>query len=141
MKDSRALKKIEKLSRCISSLEKKLEKTNDMIEKFSKILISEQLRVNRAKTEQLSEQTEQVLARKSLEQIKGRHREIVGLLMNEGFHTYEQLANKLNISQSRARAYITELKNFGIPLRQIKDPEGYKVGIDAAFVEKVLAFK
>jgi len=133
MSSSSVQKEIKRLSNLIK---KQNEKIDDLTEALAKIG-----RRGRAKTEQFAEQTEQLLAPKSLERIKGRHREIVGLLMNEGFHTYEQLANKLNISQSRARAYITELKNFGIPLRQIKDPEGYKVGIDVAFVEKVLAFK
>jgi len=62
------------------------------------------------------------------------------MLINSGSHTYEQIAKKLNISQSRARAYIAELKNeFNVPLRQIRDPEGYKVGIDVRFVEQILS--
>jgi len=124
----------------IKRLSDLIKKQNEKIDYLTKTLTRIENH-NRAKTEQFSEQNEQLLASKSLEQIKGRHREIVGLLMNEGFHTYEQLANKLQISQSRARAYITELKNFGVPLKQIKDPEGCKVGIDSNFIEKVLAFK
>jgi biotin operon repressor len=130
-----------------SMIQKEIKKLSDLIKKQNEkieILTRTLTKIEsygRAKTEQFSEQTEQLLAPKSLEMIKGRHREILALLMNEGFHTYEQLADKLDISQSRARAYITELKSFGVPLRQVKDPEGYKVGIETSFVEKVLAFK
>jgi len=125
---------VEKEIRKLSAI---IKKQNEKIEFLTKTLMD----ISRAKNEQFSEQNEQMLASKSLEMIKGRHREVVSLLMNEGFHTYEQLAEKLNISQSRARAYITELKSFGVPLRQIKDAEGYKIGIDTNFVEKILAFK
>ena len=122
------------------------EKQNKAIDNISKILEkmlkAEQLPSNRAKTEQSTEQTEQLLASRNISKITGRHREILALLMNQGFHTYEQLAKKLNISQSRARAYIAELKsNFNVPLRQIRDPEGYKIGIDVGFVERILALK
>jgi len=114
---------------------------NEKIDKMAKTLVKIENGYNRAKTEQSSEQNEQLLASKTLEMIKGRHREIVALFMNDGFHTYEQLAKKLNISQSRARAYVTELKSFGLPLRQMRDAEGYKIGIDGRFVEKILAVK
>jgi biotin operon repressor len=114
---------------------------NEKIDQIAKILVKIETDYDRAKTEQFSEQNEQLLASKTLEIIKGRHREVVALLMNDGFHTYGQLAKKLNISQSRARAYVTELKSFGLPLRQMRDAEGYKIGIDGRFVEKILAVK
>ena len=122
------------------------EKQNKRIDNISKILEkmvkTEHLYGNRAKTEQFTEQNEQMLATKNLGRISGRHREVLSLLMNEGFHTYDQLAKKLNISQSRARAYIAELKNdFNVPLRQVRDAEGYKIGIDVRFVEQILALK
>lgn len=136
----------------VSTSEKKLEKLieifeqqNKKIDKLINLLVSaqtEQFKPNRAKTEQLGEQTEQLLASNGVQQIRGRHREILALLINEGFHTYRQMAEKLNISQSRARAYITDLKNdFSVPLRQVRDPEGYKIGIDVRFVEQILASK
>jgi len=141
MEESRVLKKIEQLSHSISFLEKKIERTNSKIEDLSRMLTGEQLRAQRAKTEQFAEHTEQSLTQ-SMQKIRGRHREILNLLINDGFHTYEEMAKKLNISQSRARAYITELKNdFGIPLRQIRDPEGYKVGVDMRFVEQILSLQ
>lgn len=74
--------------------------------------------------------------------ITGRHRQVLSVLINEGFHTYEDLAQRLAISQSRARAYIAELKKvFNVPLRHVRDAEGYKVGIDTDFVERILAAK
>lgn len=136
-----------------NSVEKKLEKMmvlferqNRRIDGISKILEkiaeTEQLLTSRAKIEQSAEQTEQMLGTQNLNRITGRHREVLALLMNQGFHTYEQMAKKLGISQSRARAYIAELKNdFGVPLRQVRDPEGYKIGIDVGFVERILALK
>ena len=64
------------------------------------------------------------------------------MLINDGFHTYKKIADRLGISESRARAYVASLKNdFGIPLKRIRDPEGYKVGIDVRFVERILAFR
>jgi len=141
MKESRVLKKMEELTRSISYLEKRFEKTNSKIERLSKILSAEQSRANRATFEQMAEQSEQSLAQ-TMQRIRGRHREVLGLLINEGFHTYEQIAQKLNISESRARAYITELKNdFEIPLRQVRDSEGYKVGVDTRFAERILTFR
>lgn len=128
------------VQREIKKLSEIIKKQNEKIENLTKTLMKIE-KYGRAKTEQFSEQNEQLLASKSLETIKGRNREVLSLLMNEGFHTYEQLAEKLNISQSRARAYITELKSFGVPLKQIKDAEGYKIGIETNFVEKVLALK
>jgi len=124
----------------IKRLSKLIEQQNEKIEAVTKTL-GEMVSYGRAKTEQFTEQNEQLLASKNLELIKGRHREIVAVLMNDGFHTYEQLAKKLSISQSRARAYVTELKSSGIPLKQIRDAEGYKIGIDADFVEKILVSK
>ena len=91
---------------------------------------------------ELCELSEQPLRASGLNRIRGRHREILAMLINNGFHTYKQIATKLNISQSRARAYIAELKNkYNVPLRQVRDPEGYKVGIDVRFVEQILASK
>jgi len=124
----------------IKRLSKLIEQQNEKIEAVTKTL-GEMVGYGRAKTEQFAEQNEQLLASKNLELIKGRHREIVAVLMNDGFHTYEQLAKKMNISQSRARAYVTELKSSGIPLKQMRDAEGYKIGIDANFVEKILVSK
>lgn len=130
-----------------SSVDKEIKRLSDLIKRQNKKIddltkaLVEMQSYSRAKTEQFAEHNEQLLASKSLEAIKGRHREIVAVLMNEGFHTYEQLAKKMNISQSRARAYVTELKSYGIPLKQMRDAEGYKIGIDAGFVEKILVSK
>jgi len=134
MPSSRSKEEIKKLLALIKG-------QNEKIDKMAKTLFEIEKNYNRARAEQSSEQNEQLLASKILETIRGRHREIVALFMNDGLHTYGQLAKKLNISQSRARAYVTELKSFGLPLRQVRDAEGYKIGIDAGFVEKILAVK
>jgi len=126
-------KEIKKLSDVIVNQNKKIDDLTNILKTIEGY--------GRAKTEQFAEHNEQLLASKNLELIKGRQREIVAVLMNDGFHTYEQLAKKMNISQSRARAYVTELKSSGVPLKQMRDAEGYKIGIDAGFVEKILVSK
>jgi DNA-binding CsgD family transcriptional regulator len=148
-------KKLEVLDKTISSFESKMEHLESRINKLidsieaNGSMKTERLPQIRAKTEHFPEQTEQFertlrngLRSDSLNRITGRHREILAMLINNGFHTYKQIAERLNISQSRARAYIAELKNkYGVPLRHVRDPEGYKVGIDVRFVEEVLLSK
>jgi biotin operon repressor len=134
------------LMRTVSSLERNLRETNERIDALSDILtgsgMAERSHSFRAKTERLHEHTEQPLTDENLNRIRGRHRELLALLINNGFHTYDQIAQKLDISRSRARAYVAELKNsYGLPLRQVRDAEGYKIGIDMRFVERVLAFR
>lgn len=137
-------RKLDALSAAVSSLERKIDAMSRPQ--------AEQSRSLRAKTERLAErterlselfeQTEQPLTRDSLSKVHGRHREILAMLINSGFHTYDQIASKLSISNSRARAYVAELKNgYGLPIRQVRDAEGYKVGIEARFVEQILALK
>ncbi len=123
-------KKIESLNKTIESLEKKIEEMNKRMSDVSKndmrISDSRGLTVNR-----------HVSYSDSIERIKGKHREILVMLINEGFHTYGEIASKLDISQSRVRAYISDLKNkYHIPLSRIRDAEGYKVGVDMRFVER-----
>ena len=154
--------RIEYLSDAVSSLERKIDSFSattrakggrgfdigDIVGR----LTPEQLRTLRARTEHLTERTERVaelfeqterpLTRESLSKVHGRHREILVMLINNGFHTYDQIAKQLNISNSRARAYVAELKNgYGLPIRQVRDAEGYKVGIETRFVEQILALK
>jgi biotin operon repressor len=154
MKRSNSLKSLEKkieiLNKTLISFEKKLENTNEKINEIVEITSANALR---AKTERYAEQIEHTERSErlrampnmrnagTLKKIRGRHREILVMLINNGFHTYKDIAKKLNISQSRVRAYISELKKSGIPLKQIRDPEGYKVGVDLRFVEEILASK
>jgi DNA-binding CsgD family transcriptional regulator len=131
-----------KMERMLTLFEKQNKRIDDISKILEKMAKAEQLTGSRAKTEQFTEQNEQMLASNNISKITGRHREVLALLMNHGFHTYDQMAKKLNISQSRARAYIAELKNnFNVPLRQVRDAEGYKIGIDVRFVEQILALK
>jgi len=144
--------KIIKLSNTVSVLEKKLDRIMKFVEEADvdrkmngNHLIRGRVSNRRAQTEhypELNEQTEQTLRISRLSDVRGRHREILAMLINNGFHTYKQIAQKLNISESRARAYIADLRNkYNVPLRQIRDPEGYKIGIDVRFVEQILASK
>jgi len=81
-----------------------------------------------------------IRSRINIGSIHGRHREILAMLINGGFHTYKEMADKLSVSQSRVRAYIAELRNkYNIPLRQVRDAEGYKIGVEMRFVEEILS--
>lgn len=154
-------RRVDSLASAISSIERKLDAISSSasgrgsgFDAAAAIgsLTPEQLHVLRAKTEHLAERTERVaelyeqterpLTRDRLNRIRGRHREILAMLINNGFHTYDQIARKLSISNSRARAYVAELKNqYGLPIRQVRDGEGYKVGIETRFVEQILSLK
>jgi len=144
--------KINELSNTVSMLEKKLDRIMKFVESAEvdrkmngNYLMTERPSNRRAQTEHFPEQTdqtEQTLRISRLSNVRGRHREILAMLINNGFHTYKQIAHKLNISESRARAYISDLRNtYNVPLKQIRDPEGYKIGIDVRFVEQILASK
>lgn len=128
------------LVQTVCSLEKKLEKTNDRIDRLMGILTKnqkpEQLDHFRAKGEEVDNPFDS----RQLERIKGRHRQILSLLINDGLHTYFQIAKKLNISQSRARAYVTELKNtYKVPIRRVREPEGFKIGVDMKVIGRIIA--
>ena len=139
MSDSSLDKKIEKLLVLIDNQNKKIDRISKIL---SRSIDTEQMSAKRAKFEQFDEQDEHMLTTDNLNRIRGKHRELLALLINNGFHTYKQIAEKMSISPSRARAYVAELKrDFKVPLRQVKDPEGLKVGIDVHFVEKILAFR
>lgn len=69
----------------------------------------------------------------------GRCREMMSLFINEGFFTYQKLAERLGLSQSRTRAYVSELKKFhNIPIAVIKDSEGVKVGLSTELVNEII---
>lgn len=130
------------LVQTVCSLEKKMEKTNDRIDRLTRILTKNQ------KTEQLghframAEEVEQPFNIRQVEKIKGRHRQILSLLINDGLHSYFQMARKLNISESRARAYVTELKSkYKVPIRRVREPEGFKIGIDMKVIGHIIAQK
>ena len=130
--------KIEHLIDVFEMQNKRIDKISDILER----MVSDQFIAKRAKIEQSPEQIEQVLASSGMNRIRGRPREVLALFINQGFHSYHEIAEKLSISQSRARAYITELKyRYNIPLKQVKDPEGLKIGLDATFIEQILAFR
>ncbi len=136
-------KKISKLNSTVSILENKLDKVIKLVESSNKkLLIPSDIRKYRARTERSTEhneRNERSLNIEDIANIRGRHREIMAMLINDGFQTYKQISNKLNISQSRARAYIAELRNkYDVPIKSVRDPEGYKVGIEVRFVEQLL---
>ncbi len=95
-------------------------------------------------TEQQNYEPAQPAERKPvlLSSATGRYREILSLLINEGFFTYPKLAGRLNISQSRVRAYIADLKrHYSIPISSVRDTEGVKVGISPEFVDHILGVR
>jgi DNA-binding CsgD family transcriptional regulator len=141
------------LNRRFDMMEQRLNKLTDLVELSSR---------DRARTEHAGERTERFAeqierterTRSSMEpaigngrpvalaDIHGRHREILAMLINGGFYTYKEMADKLSVSQSRVRAYIAELRNkYNIPLKQVRDAEGYKIGVELRFVEEILASK
>ena len=149
--NSARLENFESLSSSISSLESKIAKLINVLEKIDRASAFEQSIRNRAKNEQELGLTEQSLSSDNkrsnkgfngttMQKVMGRNRELLTLLINEGFHTYAEISKKMDISESRARAYVTELKkNFNIPIKQIRDSEGYKIGIDISFVDRILS--
>lgn len=152
MKSAKSLeRKIDILVNMLSSFEKKLEKTNERVDRLSSSIESHTRATAfmkapsefRAITERFAERderAEQGIKTSALANVHGRHREIVAMLINNGFQTYKDIAKKLGISESRARAYIAELKNeHKLPLTQIRDAEGYKVGIEMRFIEEILS--
>ncbi len=137
-------KNLKRLSESILLLDRRMVAMSKTVQSLQSSMLrmrTEQTYPVRAKTEQSTEQTEQSLVG-DMSRIIGKHREVLAILINDGYSTYEQIAGRLNISQSRARAYVAELAaNHSVPLRKIKDPEGLKIGLDVNFVEKILAFK
>ncbi len=118
----------------------------EQIESFSE-QIKDRNETNPIKTEQSSvEQTQQKQTNEKtpvlLSNATGRYREILSLLINEGFFTYSKLADRLNISQSRVRAYIADLKRYySVPITSLRDTEGVKVGISPEFVDRILGVR
>ncbi len=118
----------------------------EQIESFSE-QIKDKNEINPIKTEQPgAEQAQQKPQNEKtpvlLSNATGRSREILSLLINEGFFTYSKLADRLNISQSRVRAYIADLKRYySVPITSVKDNEGVKVGISPEFVDRILGVR
>ena len=116
----------------------------EQIEVFSEQITTKN-EINPIKTEQPSSEQPQKQSEKMpvlLSNAKGRYREILSLLINEGFFTYPKLADRLSISQSRVRAYIADLKRYySVPITSVKDTEGVKVGISPEFVDQILGVR
>lgn len=116
----------------------------EQIEIFSE-QIKDKNEINPIKTEQPSTEQTQKQNEKTpvlLSNATGRYREILSLLINEGFFTYAKLADRLSISQSRVRAYIADLKRYySVPITSVKDTEGVKVGISPEFVDQILGVR
>ena len=127
--------KLEKILKILKSHDERLVQMSQLLESYTSTSIPE-----RAKSEHLVEQRYQPLTPAQLiNRVNGRTRDILVLLINQGFHKYSEISSKLNITESRARAYISDLKNhFGIPVVQLRDAEGYKIGIDAMFIEQLM---
>lgn len=135
-----------KLERRLENILHKIENQNTKIEKIFTILNNLQRDngkvdkpIGYKSTSRLREQTEQTeqLVTK-YKQMRERHRELLFVLIENGFLSYREIARKLNISKSRARAYVSDLKNnYSVPLKMIRDAEGFKVGIDIRTFAKI----
>ncbi len=142
--------KINELEKEVNVISQQLLEQNNKIDSIAQYMteqievVSEQTDV---KNEPLNEQpsAEQPQNEKKTIQLTnatGRYREILSLLINEGFFTYTKLAERMGISQSRARAYIADLKKYySIPITSVKDAEGVKVGISPEFVDQILGVR
>ncbi|MFH0889917.1 MAG: HTH domain-containing protein [Candidatus Aenigmatarchaeota archaeon] len=138
--------KINELEKELNMISQQVLEQNNKIDSIAQYMteqievVSEQVDVkNETVTEQPSaEQPKQI----QISSATGRYREILSLLINEGFFTYTKLAERMRISQSRARAYIADLKKYySIPITSVKDTEGVKVGISPEFVDKILGVR
>lgn len=141
--------KINELEKEVNLVSQQLLEQNNKIDSIAQYMteqievVSEQVDVKSDKMQPESEQpsTEQP-KQVQISSATGRYREILSLLINEGFFTYPKLAERMGISQSRARAYIADLKKYySIPITSVKDTEGVKVGISPEFVDQILGVR
>jgi DNA-binding CsgD family transcriptional regulator len=76
-----------------------------------------------------------------LERLTMRQRQLISLLMDRGWLTYEEIAQQLGISISRARNYISEIIGRGFPVSKVDSVEGKKVGISTTIQDFILEDK
>jgi hypothetical protein len=76
-----------------------------------------------------------------LERLTLRQRQLISILMDRGWLTYEGIAQHLGISVSRARNYVSEIIGRGFPVSKVDSVEGKKIGIPTTIQDFILEDK
>jgi DNA-directed RNA polymerase specialized sigma24 family protein len=76
-----------------------------------------------------------------LERLTLRQRQLISILMERGWLTYEEIAEHLRISVSRARNYVSEIIGRGFPVSKVDSIEGKKIGIATTIQDFILEDK
>jgi len=76
--------------------------------------------------------------RAELERLTLRQRQLISILMERGWLTYEEIAEHLRISVSRARNYVSEIIGRGFPVSKVDSVEGKKIGIPTTIQDFIL---
>jgi DNA-binding CsgD family transcriptional regulator len=79
--------------------------------------------------------------RAELDRLTLRQRQLISILMERGWLSYEEIANHLGISVSRARNYVSEIIGRGFPVSKIDSVEGKKIGISTTIQDFILEGK
>jgi DNA-binding CsgD family transcriptional regulator len=79
--------------------------------------------------------------RSELDRLTLRQRQLISILMERGWLTYEEIAHHLGISVSRARNYVSEIIGRGFPVSKIDSVEGKKIGIPTTIQDFILEGK
>jgi DNA-binding NarL/FixJ family response regulator len=73
-----------------------------------------------------------------LERLTLRQRQLISILMDRGWLTYDEIAQNLGISVSRARNYVSEIIGRGFPVSKVDSVEGKKIGIPTTIQDFIL---
>jgi DNA-binding NarL/FixJ family response regulator len=76
--------------------------------------------------------------RVEIERLTLRQRQLISILMDRGWLTYEEIAENLRISVSRARNYVSEIIGRGFPVSKVDSIEGKKIGIPTIIQDFIL---
>jgi DNA-binding NarL/FixJ family response regulator len=76
--------------------------------------------------------------RVEIERLTLRQRQLISILMDRGWLTYEEIAENLRISVSRARNYVSEIIGRGFPVSKVDSIEGKKIGIPTTIQDFIL---
>jgi DNA-binding NarL/FixJ family response regulator len=79
--------------------------------------------------------------RVEIERLTVRQRQLISILMERGWLTYEEIAQHLGISVSRARNYVSEIIGRGFPVSKVDSIEGKKIGIPTTIQDFILEDK
>ena len=79
--------------------------------------------------------------RAEVERLTFRQRQLISILMYRGWLTYEEIAQRLGVSVSRARNYVSEIIGRGFPVSKVDSVEGKKIGIPTTIQDFLLDHK